>query len=218
MNQSEYQAKYQQVLNHVLEYKEYINNKVIFDVGSNIGLFTLAVAKNCEYKEIHTFEPANEYYNESKKILSNFKEIKMNNIGLGSTNEDLILYKAGHTHIGWNTFYTKDPNQNNNFTDKMIKEVCTVNKLDDYVKENNINDIGFIKIDVEGFETHVLEGGFETLNKFKPVLFIEVGWGTKHPDWVNCLNVYNKLFDMGYKKIEFSDETEDILFVLDELI
>ena len=36
------------------------------------------------------------------------------------------------------------------------------------------NDIGFIKIDVEGHEKNVIQGGLDTIKKNKPVLLIEI--------------------------------------------
>ena len=33
-----------------------------------------------------------------------------------------------------------------------------------------------------------------------------------HPNWEDCEKQYNKLFDIGYKKIVFKNCTEDILF------
>ena len=90
----------------------------------------------------------------------------------------------------------------------MIKEECILKKLDDY----EIDTVNFIKIDVEGFEDKVLEGGIDLISKHKPYILVEVGWGTKHPNWENCEKQYNKLFDIGYKKIIFKDYTEDILF------
>ena len=38
----------------------------------------------------------------------------------------------------------------------------------------NLSGIDFIKIDVEGYELHVLSGGRETIAKNKPKLFIEI--------------------------------------------
>lgn len=44
--------------------------------------------------------------------------------------------------------------------------------IDDFVKENNINKIDFIKLDVEGSEECALKGAVETIKKFKPKLAI----------------------------------------------
>lgn len=44
--------------------------------------------------------------------------------------------------------------------------------IDDYVKQNNIEKIDFIKLDVEGSEEAILRGAIETIRKFKPKLAI----------------------------------------------
>jgi len=45
--------------------------------------------------------------------------------------------------------------------------------LDSFVQDNNLHDIQFIKIDVEGFELRVLKGAQETIKLFKPTIMIE---------------------------------------------
>ena len=57
---------------------------------------------------------------------------------------------------------------------KMDKVECKVTTLDDYVAENNIARVNFIKIDVEGNEKNVLLGGREVLKKYHPVVYCEM--------------------------------------------
>jgi uridine kinase len=83
-------------------------------------------------------------------------------------------------------------------------------RLDDYYKD--IKNIDFIKIDVEGYEALVIEGAFELIKKFKPYLYVEVGWGTNHPTWEYNYEIYKKLFEIGYKEVNFENITMDILF------
>ena len=47
-------------------------------------------------------------------------------------------------------------------------------KLDDFIIQNNIDAIDLIKIDVEMHEPEVIEGFKVYLEKFKPIIFIEV--------------------------------------------
>ena len=194
----------------ILSYNTYLLNKDILDIGSNIGLISLAICNNLKYKSIHLFEPNPHYLSYSKKILTEYDNIFFNNVGVGNINEEKILYSSKDDNIGWNTFLKKDPLQNDNFINKMDQYLCKIIKLDDYYK--NIDNIDFIKIDVEGYEAYVIEGAFELIKKFKPYIYVEVGWGTEHPYWNYNIEIYNKLFDIGYKKIEFSNKTEDILF------
>mgnify|MGYP003118054505 CR=1 FL=1 len=194
----------------VKEYSSLLEDSDILDIGSNVGFFSEAIVKNVNYKSIHLFEPSKEYYDYSKSNVSlqNSKNIFFNNYGLGNTNSQSILYKSSDDNIGWNTFLKKDPLAPANFLSKMIKENCTIKKLDDYKLKN----IDFIKIDVEGLEHKVLEGGLKIIKKFKPYILIEVGWGTSHPDWKECNKIYERLFDLGYEKINFESYTQDILF------
>lgn len=48
-----------------------------------------------------------------------------------------------------------------------------VNTLDNFVREHDIDDIDFIKIDVEGMELDVMHGGKQTLQRFRPTLYFE---------------------------------------------
>ena len=42
--------------------------------------------------------------------------------------------------------------------------------LDDFVKENNLGRVDFIKADIEGFERNMLQGAQDTLKNFAPKL------------------------------------------------
>ena len=37
-----------------------------------------------------------------------------------------------------------------------------------------VGDVGFLKIDVEGFERAVIEGALETIRRCKPVMLVEI--------------------------------------------
>ena len=199
---------YNQCENIVKKYSKYIENKDILDIGSNVGFFTEAIIKNFKYKSIHLFEPSKIYLEHSKQLLSHYDNIYFNNYGLSNKEEEKILYKSTSSNLGWNTFLIKDPNQPDSFINNMDKENCMLKILDNY----EIDNVDFIKIDVEGFENKVLEGGMKLIEKYKPYILIEVGWGTNHPNWIDCENQYNRLFDIGYKKVIFKNCTEDVLF------
>ena len=49
---------------------------------------------------------------------------------------------------------------------------CTTISIDDFVKENNIERVDFIKMDIEGSELAALKGAYNTLKQFHPKLAI----------------------------------------------
>jgi FkbM family methyltransferase len=206
-----YNFHYPTVLEDINRLGHIIKNKTILDIGSNIGIFSKTITEQLPYKHLHLFEPCFEYFSASQDFLKDCKNITFNNIAVGSSEGKSVLYKCKENNLGWNTLFTKDPNQPDGFHTSLEPEIVNVKALDQFYKD--IDDIGFIKIDVEGYERHVLEGGFNLIKKFKPHILIEVGWGMSHPEWNENYNTYKKLFDIGYKPINFSPNvTQDILF------
>jgi len=53
-------------------------------------------------------------------------------------------------------------------------EVCDFITLDAFCEKNSIKKIDFIKIDVEGHELMVLQGGLNSIQKYRPILKIEL--------------------------------------------
>jgi FkbM family methyltransferase len=81
---------------------------------------------------------------------------------------------------------------------KVITEQMTkIEKLDDIVDEALPDvPIGFVKIDAEGYELHVLRGATELLQKHRPNLQIEI--------W-NLEEVRGLLEELGYRGLFFFD-------------
>ena len=58
-------------------------------------------------------------------------------------------------------------------TTKTIEVQTTT--IDSFSLENGVKKLDFIKVDVEGHEKYVIEGGIQTFKTLKPALFLEVG-------------------------------------------
>lgn len=54
-----------------------------------------------------------------------------------------------------------------------IKIDIDVITLDDFMERQNINRLDLLKMDVEGFEEHVIEGAIKTIRKFNPDVVTE---------------------------------------------
>jgi hypothetical protein len=58
--------------------------------------------------------------------------------------------------------------------------------------------LDFIKLDVEGDELNVLIGGYNTIKKFKPKMFIEINEHTLKRKGLTSLDLFNWLDKNGY--------------------
>lgn len=68
--------------------------------------------------------------------------------------------------------------------------------IDDFVANNNINKIDFIKMDIEGSELPSLKGAINVLNRFKPKLAISIYHSLD--DFVD-IPIYLKSLHLGYR-------------------
>jgi FkbM family methyltransferase len=87
--------------------------------------------------------------------------------------------------------------------------------IDDLVREEKLERIDFIKMDIEGAEQAAIEGAVETLKRFRPQLAITI----YHNDLEDCIEVPRMLsaLDLGYKFFighftAFTEET--VLFAI----
>ena len=154
----------------------------VFDIGANIGWYSLALAKLRDDLNIFSFEPIPKTFKILQKNikLNKFKNIKQFNHGFYSKNTELQFY------------YNKDDSGNAssiNLRERKDAEriKCNMITLDHVIDYNKIKKIDFIKCDVEGGELFVFEGGKKSISKLKPIVFTEMlrNWSSKfnyHPN------------------------------------
>ena len=158
-------------------------NKVSIDIGANLGLFTFYLQKYSKY--VYAFEP-NPY---PLRNLKNLVNINTEVIPIAIGNKDGYLdFFIPKNKKGWSSNGASLKEKELNLG---IKHSVVSRKLDSL----EINNVGLIKIDVEGFEKQVLEGASKTINDFKPNLIIENEWiHQKNPG-----ELFDSIYDLDYE-------------------
>ena len=70
--------------------------------------------------------------------------------------------------------------------------------LDTVIKENSIDHVDFIKMDVDGYETKVIRGSMHTLEQHRPIMFFEVTTSILKAERNNFIDLPNTLDRLGY--------------------
>ena len=152
---------------------------VIFDVGANIGIYSMSYAILFQSARIYSFEPVPDTYTSlEKNIRKNpllLPRITPFNFGLSNSNIELELSipsKLQHERYDLNNNINSGLfSVHGKGEDKVIGSFKT---LDSFFKEElNIKKIDVIKIDVEGHEFEVLEGAKDTITQNKPIIIME---------------------------------------------
>jgi len=173
------------------------SDSVVFDIGANIGATSLPYAKKCATGMIYSYEPDKINFERLKENieLNSFKNIALNNLGLGDQEEEVKLFRVSKTNPGMNRIL-KTGEAGLDFT------TIKINTLDNEVFEKyKLTRLDAIKIDVEGFEHNVLNGAGKTLDIFHPILFIEIIDSNLKENGSSATSLINELIGRNNYKV-----------------
>lgn len=160
------------------------------DVGAHKGVVTHMLTKRVgDSGKVIAFEPQKELFEWLRRMIPSFgfSNVSIESVALAEESGSRTLYRAGVTKSG---SLTED--ENSHFESISVEAVT----LDEYCEANDFEKISFIKIDVDGFELQVLQGGEQALRKYLPILLVEIS--DKDLESVSLL-----LSDIGYGESEF---------------
>ena len=174
------------------------------DIGAFIGSTVLYCAKIA--KKVYAFEPDPIAFAELNKNVSLNPNIK-EKIQL---NQKCINERSGKVRFG-NISKGGDSTSSLQFADSNTSWIVDGITFETFVKDNNIDDCNFIKMDIEGGESIVLPTMKDYLEKNKPVLFLSM-----HPIFFNdpikdtkkiieVLKIYKFIYTDSGEKLEFDE-------------
>lgn len=139
-------------------------NDIIVDVGAYIGTHSIPFAKRClPNGGVYAIEP--------QRLSFAFLNT---NITLNNLMNIIALNKFADKKIGKMRFLSLDQTYPQNFGSYPTKNCDTGDVIDVITIDSlNLSRVKLIKIDVEGQEVNVLLGATATINKFKPILYVE---------------------------------------------
>lgn len=143
------------------------NNMTIFDVGANTGEYAKYILSINPDVRIFCFEPVLNTYRQLINNLSdeiNNGKLVVNNFGLSDNKNEaeIFIYEdlSGNNSLYFNEIY--------GISKQFIrKEKIFLTTINDYTINNNIRNINYLKIDVEGHELRVIKGASDLINKKK---------------------------------------------------
>jgi FkbM family methyltransferase len=151
---------------------------VVLDVGANIGCTALLFSELA--RTVYAFEPSPSTYALLARNVERAerRNVVLQNLALGALAGEASLTFAPTNRSGG---FVSDRTQ---ASIGHAKEKISVRSLDDIMTATGIPRVDFIKIDVEGFEPHVLRGGQQTLERHRPAVVLELN------HW--CLNAFQR--------------------------
>jgi FkbM family methyltransferase len=147
-------------------------NFTILDIGGGVGATVLLYNKFFPDNKIIVFEPILENFDLIKSKVISFANIEVYNLAVGNENSKKQINIANRITSSSLFPLSGDPSSSV-FNEKNLGQCRVENieeiRLDDFLT-NSTEDIGIIKIDVQGYEMNVLKGAEATMKRAKIIL------------------------------------------------
>jgi FkbM family methyltransferase len=187
---------------YLAQFQKYVPvGGTVVDAGAMIGDHTATYADWVGPEgTVIAFEPNPEAFECLRHNTQGMHQVAMNRCGLSDELNWFSMaidQNAGASHIR---------------TEWQEKEVRVV-PLDDF----GLKRLDFLKLDIEGFETRALKGAFQTIQKLRPVMLIEVNEGALIRAGSSREELLKTIQDYGYSSritedgIDWSDPQYDVL-------
>jgi FkbM family methyltransferase len=149
---------------------------IAFDIGANIGAHTLGLARLVGASgKVYAFEPTVYAFGKLRQNLALNPELQSRVIAeqvMLTDRTDLPV--EAEIYSSWPLFENRDGLHPKHLGRPESTLGSRAVRLDGYVEAASIKRIDFIKLDVDGFECHVLGGGMAALKTFRPVILMEL--------------------------------------------
>lgn len=177
---------------------------IVVDVGANIGYFTKLLGETLNLTgTVHLFEPVPNLAALCRVTVDALPfQTHVHEYGLGARDDEIEIFTDINGNLGWNTIIAERATG-------MTASKIQVRK---FVPEMIEGPPAFIKIDVEGAESTVLEGMLDALTAWnpRPPVLCEIGWGQAHPHWQQELAVFTRMLDLGYRVVDLEGRPVDL--------
>jgi len=179
------------------------DSSVIVDIGANVGFYTVELAFSMPSNGIlFSFEPV-EHTNiqlRQNVELNGLENVQVFKLGLSNLESETEIFLPNKSVSSAASLRNLHPQE------VVFSEIIKLKTLDSVFESQHIDNCDLIKIDVEGGELQVIQGGKKLIEKYKPTIFAELlrKWSSAfsyHPNEVMRL-----LSGIGYECFAVSKE------------
>lgn len=157
---------------------------IVLDIGANIGFYSRILSEIVgNTGKIHCFEPDKINYERLQINCADLQNVILNQKAVGPKTEKLKIYTSKTLNVDHRTYKPDEFDE--------VFEIEAVN-IDEYL--GNINQVNFIKMDIQGFEMSAVKGMEKTLDSNAEIKLISEFWpyglkkaGSSAMDYYNFL-------------------------------
>jgi FkbM family methyltransferase len=189
---------------------------LILDIGANIGVMSVSLAKAHPSATVYAFEPIPDNHATIEKMIRHYQlsNVQLFKTALGEEPGEIrmVVPVVGNSNMQGlsHVVESEDGQEAGQYFS------VPVQRLDDIPELQQAKTISAIKIDVENFEYYVLKGAQSLLTKHRPVIYCEL-WNNERRklclDYMQSLGYEVKVYDQQQLQTFTKQDASNFFFV-----
>jgi FkbM family methyltransferase len=180
-----------------------IGATVVYDLGANEGVWSLAFAEAYNNIHVHAFEPLPDVYSTLVKRVGSHARIATHNIGFGSSKGTVQMYQDKFSPASSLLKMTsRSVDEYPQAGEQHLVQV-QIERMDEYVATMHLPIPDLLKIDVQGYEDEVIAGGKEVIRQSRYV-WIELSLVPLYENGSTFHSTYKTLSELGYSLFDIT--------------
>ena len=183
-------------LSHLLEGADL----VVHDIGAASGVYTSMFAKVASVGAVYAFEPVPSAYDALVRRVGRFQHVQCVNVAIGDGDGRHTLYEYSFSDASSLLRMEKRQVQLLPSSTNVVERQIDVRRLDDLIESGTARPPDLIKVDVQGYEGHVLKGAQSALEHARYCV-IEMSFVPMYEGSWLFRDAYTYLVERGYEMI-----------------
>ena len=171
--------------------------RTIVDIGANTGQFAAMIHRVCPGARILSFEPIADCFEELQSTLEGIPGSRAFKLALGDTKGPSVMNRSEFTPCSSMLTLTGLVCKDHPDAAKITRESVQAARLDDILHGDELEPELLVKIDVQGYEDKVIQGGTSTLARASFVA-MEVTFYEEYEGQPSFDFLYRMMVDLGF--------------------
>lgn len=167
-------------------------SSVMLDIGANAGIYSTIMEDVVGSENLYIFEPLPHLYRVLKKRFANAHVFDLALSDKDEIRNIRVPFIEG-ARVDARATFNSHTESNQTGSEELAVQLLS---LDSFAKTANLKSIELMKIDVEGHELAVINGGVETITRFKPLILIEIE--SRHHQFP-ITEIFSQFEGLGYE-------------------
>jgi len=181
---------------------------MVFDVGANRGQTAIELNARFPTAEIHAFEPDPATFRELQKTTQRLAKVRTHCMGLGSENTTATLHVTKSSEGSSFLQLDETRTRHGTWASHQSDTIATVRRMDAFCCEQRISFIDLVKIDTQGFESEVIDGGGDFFcSQNIRVVMLEVNLERLYKGQAEFSEVFRCLDARGFRLVDFYNKS-----------